>query len=104
MPVVNPGSYRQWVTLDDPIVDATPVTFSPNRVKCSIQPSSPSAFDENKVTYMVQMRFHPQVTFNTRVTYVDRQNVSHELFVRGIQNVEMQGRHLVLLCEEVQTP
>ena len=24
MPVVNPGMYRHWVDLDDPVVDGTP--------------------------------------------------------------------------------
>jgi hypothetical protein len=102
--VVNPGTYRHWVTLDDPVVDGTPVTVSPARVKCAIRPSTPGAFDEDKVTYIVEMRFHPQVTFNTRLTHIDSRDVEHQLFVRGIQNVDMRDRHLVLLCEEVMTP
>lgn len=104
MPVINPGTYRHWVTLDDPVVDGTPNTFAPSRVKCAIRPSSPGAFDEQKVTHLVEMRFDPRITFNTRIRHTDTQGAEHELFVKGIQNVDNRDRYLVLLCEEVMTP
>lgn len=104
MAVVNPGMYRHWVDLDDPVVDGTPVVFNPSRVKCAIRPSTPGSFDEQKVTHLVEMRFHPQITFNTRITHLDSQGVEHELFVRGIQNVDFGDTYVVLLCEEVMTP
>jgi len=99
MPVLNPSKYRHWVDLDDPVEDGTPVEFDPSRVKCSIQPQSPGAFDETKTTHLVTMRYHPQVTFNTRIAHRGR-----FLFVRGVQNVDELNRELVLLCEEVKTP
>lgn len=104
MALVNPGAWRHWVTLDDPVVDGTPVTISPNRWKCSIRPSAPGGFGEQKVTYEVQGRYHPQITFNTRITFVDASGLEHQLFVRGLQNVDMRNWYLVLDCEEVMTP
>lgn len=104
MPLVNPGKYRHWVDLDDPIEDGTPVVFAPSRVKCAITPLSPTAFDEQKTTHQVEMRFHPQVTFNTRIKFTDRRGFVHDIFVRGIQVVENLERQMVLLCEEVVTP
>jgi len=102
--VVDTSTYRHWVDLDDPVDDGTPVVFSPSRVKCAIEPSAPSTIDENHVTHLVQMRYHPQVTFNTRITFVDKQGLTHRLFVRGYQNRFMESRELALLCEEVLTP
>jgi hypothetical protein len=99
MPAVNPGQYRHWVDIDDPVVDATPVTYSPSRVKASIRPAAPGPFGERMVTHIVEMRRHPQITFNTRITHRNRM-----LFVRGIQDVDERHRYMVLLCEEVQTP
>jgi hypothetical protein len=49
------------------------------------------------------MRFHPEVTVDTRITYVDdRRSLTRYLFVRGIQDVNEAGDELRLLCEEVQ--
>jgi hypothetical protein len=100
---VNPNTYRHWVTLED-VPDATPVTYDPARVKCAIEPLSPGSFDESRTTHLVQMRYHPQVSFQTQLTFTDRNNATHRLFVKGIQNERMQNRALTLLCEEVMTP
>jgi head-tail adaptor len=99
VPVVNPGDYRHWVDLDDPVPDGSPVTFSPARIKAAIKPVSPGAFDEQKVTDIVEVRYHPQITFNTRLIHRGR-----SLYVRGIQNHDERGRYMTLLCEEVVTP
>ncbi len=99
MLALNINKYQHWVDLDDPILDGTPVVFSPSRWKAAIHPQSPGAFDEQKTTHLVEMPYHAQVTFNTRITFRERQ-----LFVRGIQNVDEENRELVLLCEEVKTP
>lgn len=100
MPIVNPGQLRHWVTLDDPVPDGTPVTFVPARVKVALMGTGQS--DENRVVWTVQMRYHQQVTFNTRITLDD----ARELFVRGIENVGDADRsgYLTLTCEEVLTP
>jgi SPP1 family predicted phage head-tail adaptor len=60
---------------------------------------APGAFDEQKTTHIVTIRYHAQVTFNTRITHKGR-----HLYVRGIQNPDERNIDLVLLCEEVKTP
>jgi hypothetical protein len=71
LPVVDPSAYRHWVDLDDPDPDTARV-YTPARVKCAISPAAPGPFDEQKITHIVQMRFHPQIGFNTRITHQDR--------------------------------
>lgn len=104
MLVLNPSKYRHWVDLDDPVEDGTPVVFEPARVKAAIEPLAPGSFDEERTSLQVTMRYHPQVTFNTRLRFTDRSGLAHQIFVRGIQNVQMLNRELVLFCEEVLTP
>lgn len=96
---MNVGLLRHLVTLDDPIEDGTPKVFAPDRVWAAVQPSAPGAFDEQRITHIVNMRYHAQVTLNTRITHRDRY-----LIVKGMQNVDERNEELVLLCEEVQTP
>lgn len=96
---MNVGALRHYVTLDDPVEDRTPVVFDPNHWWLSIEPAAPGEFDEQRVTHICRGRYHPQVTFNTRITHRGRQ-----LFVRGIQNVEERNVEMVLLCQEVKTP
>jgi hypothetical protein len=103
MPGVNPGTFRHWVDLDIGDGDHDAVTFVPSRVKCAIRPSAPGAFDEQRVTHQVEMRYHPQLSLATRLTFIDRHDVTHRLHVKGIQDVDYQNRYLVLLCEEVLT-
>ncbi len=98
--MIDPGTLRDWVTLDEPIEDGTPVVFSPSMVKVSLQPSEPSPFNDSKVSYRVQLYYHPQITIHTRLTTED----GKQLWVRGYQNVEMRNRELVLVCEEADTP
>ncbi len=42
------------------------------------------------------MRYHPQVTIDTRILFGARQ-----LFVKGVQNVGERNRELRCVCEEV---
>lgn len=93
------GDLKQWVTLDDHKDDGTPVVFNPSRMPVAIQPDPPTAFDEQKKGHTVWMRYHPQVTENTRLWHRNRQ-----LAVRGIRNVDEQNQWLELRCEEVPNP
>jgi head-tail adaptor len=94
----------KWVALDR-VDDGIEVTFRPSRVPAAIRPVSPDSFGESKVTDIVTMRYHPQVTFNTRLTFTDtRRGITRRLFVKGIQNVDERDTWLVLNCEEVFTP
>lgn len=96
---VNPGRDDQFVTLSE-IQDGTPTTYVPDGVWASIQPEPPTSFGENKITHRVETRYHPQITMNTVLTTDD----GAQLFVRGMQNVNLRNERWVLLCEEVMTP
>ncbi len=100
---VTANAYPLWVTLSD-VPDGTAVTYSPSRVKCSIEPLGPSQFDERAVSHNVRMRYNAQISFQTQLTFTDRNSAVHRLFVKGINNVGMRNRELVLLCDEVMTP
>lgn len=94
------GKLDKWVTLSQS--PQTPndsngffEALSPEGVFASIQPLSPSA-DGRTVSSLVTMRYHPDVTMDTRIVFGTR-----ELFVKGVQNVDEQNVELRLLCEEV---
>ncbi len=93
-----------WVDLSQGDGDAGPLTYSPSRWHCVITPAPPTAFDENKVTHEVRGRYHAQISTNTRLTFVDRNSVTHWLYVRGVQDERLMNQRIVLLCEEVVTP
>ena len=90
------ADFRHSAVLDDE--DGR--VFVPERVPVAIRTSSPSTLDESRMTYMVAMRYHPQVGLNSRLTLHD----GRHLIVRGYENVEMRNTLLNLLCEEVVTP
>lgn len=93
-----------WVDLDQGEGDAPPLTYSPSRIKVTVSPGAPSVIDEFRIAHEVVTRYHPQISFNTRLTFTDKHGATHQLFVKGIQNVGMKNRTLILLCEEVLTP
>lgn len=97
---VNPGRFNVWATLDDPVVDGTPVTFAPARVKGQLLSSGFSG--ESVTEWRFVTRYHPQITFNTRITLDD----GRQLFVRGIQNAGNSDRtgFVDLTLQEVLTP
>ena len=94
------GRLRHRVVLTDGVVDAqTATVYLPGQVWAAVQPAQPGAFDEQKVTHMVTIRYHPQIGFNTKLTHAGR-----SLYVRGVQNVDERNIYQLLLCEEVVTP
>lgn len=97
---MNPGLLKHYVTLDDPVEDGTPVTFRPNKVWCSLQSTGES--EERVVVWTVGLRYHSQITFNTRL----RLENGRQLWVRGITNYgdADRSRWMTLRCEEVLTP
>lgn len=69
--------------------------LSPETVWARIQPLSPS--DNGRTQqHLVTIRYHSQVTMDTRIVYGTR-----ELFVKGVQNVDERNAEMQLLCEEV---
>lgn len=71
--------------------------LNPREVWAAIEPLSPAAGQSRSIEHVVTMRYHPQVTLDTRIVYGTR-----ELFVRGVQNVNEHNVELRLLCEEIQ--
>lgn len=70
--------------------------LSPSTVWASIEPVNPASADGTRMQgHYVTMRYHPEVTIDTRIVYGSR-----ELFVRGVQNVDERNRELRLYCEE----
>ncbi len=102
------GRYCFWVTLSQSpqVTDDSDGFFedlSPSGTWAAIRPQL--AADGRTITHVVEMRWHPQVTIDTRIVYEDSAKpagkTTRELFVKGVQNIEEQNAVLVLLCEEV---
>jgi head-tail adaptor len=69
----------------------------PADVWCAIEPVAPGTSDGTRVQgHYVTMRYHPQITVETRLLFGTR-----ELFVKGLQNIGERNRELRLYCEEV---
>lgn len=100
------GSCNKWVTLSrnpatEDEADGTPL--SPSGVWAAIEPLQPGSSDNRTINHQVRMRFHPGVTLDTKIDYVDhRTGRTRALFVRGVQTVNEQGDEMRLLCEEIQ--
>ena len=67
---------------------------------CAIQPLAPSV-EGHAVSSLISMRYHPQVTMETRIVYQASGAAPREFFVRGFQNLDEQNAEMRLLCEEV---
>ena len=93
-----------WVSLHNK-PENNPVTemwtaLTPFRVPASIEPLPP-ADDGRTLPHAVTIRFHAQVSVDTRMTYVDPQGRTRYLFVKGIQDIGLQNVELRCICEEV---
>jgi head-tail adaptor len=101
------GPCNKWVTLSRSPTSTSEGPFTalvPAGVWAAIEPLAPGGgYDTRTITHLVRMRFHPEVTLDTRIDYADaRINRTRLLFVRGVQSVDEAGDELRLLCEEVQ--
>lgn len=70
---------------------------------CSIQPAPPGGGDGRTQLHQVTMRFHPQVTTDTMLTYTDSV-LGRDRFLLVTappQNVDDKNAEMRLLCEEV---
>lgn len=81
--------------------------LSPSTWWAGIEPFAPGEGGRT-VQHVVTMRYHPQVSVDTVVIYLDptrrtEANLtgSRQLFVRGFQNVGEQNAEMRLLAEEV---
>ncbi len=102
------GQRNRYVTLarspnTTPDSDGFFEALQPPDAWVSIEPQGASAEDGTRLqASRVTMRYHPQVTIDTRLVYSDPVLLrDRELFVKSVQNVKDANRELVLFCEEV---
>lgn len=97
---------RHWVTLANapnttPDSDGFYTDLDPAGVYAAIEPQSPGQ-NGRTLTHLVTMRFHPQVTMDTRILFYDAVLLrNRSLMVTGVQNIENRNIALRCLCEEV---
>lgn len=104
---MNVGALRHQVSLankpsqtDDS--DGYWEALKPSLVKAAIVPISPGA-DGRTTTHLITMRYHRQVSVDTRLVFADPvKQRDREFYVRGVQNVDERNEELRLLCEEVE--
>jgi hypothetical protein len=76
--------------------------LTPPTAWCSIQPVF-GVSDGRSRESVVEMRFHPQVTIDTKLSFYDGALLrTRELFVRGVQHVDEAHDLIRLACEEIQ--
>ena len=76
--------------------------LTPSTWWCAIQPVLGGG-DGRTMQHQVTMRFHREVTIDTRIAFYDEVLLrDRELFVTSIQNVNSGNAELRLICEEVQ--
>jgi head-tail adaptor len=85
------------IQIDKPLPEDNGAVLTPARVWAAIEPAPPGSFDEDKVSHLVTIDYHPDVTLNTRILTED----DRTLWVRGVQDIEFRHIELRLLCEEV---
>lgn len=97
---MNPGLHRHFVTLanrssvtDDP---TAALQLSPPTDWVAIQPYAPSGDVSSAVTHQVTMRYRPDVSQFTVITFGTR----HLLVMGPPQNVDERNLELRLLCNE----
>lgn len=99
------GRLNKWVTLERSPQEAEDTdgfweALSPNGAWAAIEPLSPAG-DGRTLAHAVTIRYHEQVTMDTRITYVDQRDVTHYIFVKGFQDVGMRNVEMRLICEEI---
>ena len=97
------GRLNKWVTLankqEESDEDFTPL--EPEGAWAAITPQLVVGDASRSVQHIVRMRWHPQVSLDTRITYRADATRRQDLYVRGFQNVEMDDDMVQLYCEEV---
>lgn len=75
--------------------------LNPPNAWVSIEPQGPTG-EGRSVEHLIKMRWHAQVTMDTRLVYADGAlGRSREFFVRGFMNASEANDELRLLCEEI---
>ena len=97
---MRPGRMNKRITLSrapqtTPDSDGFFEDLTPSSWWAQIEPLDPVVSDGTRTSaYRVTMRYHPQVTVDTRILFGTR-----EIFVKGVQNVDEKNAELRLYCE-----
>lgn len=101
------GRHQKYVTLSQAPTESNDSDgffedLDPLEWWCSIEPS-PVGSNEGRATFhIVQGRYRPDITMDTRIVYADPVvGRDRELFVKGVQNISERNVELRLLCEEI---
>lgn len=104
---IGVGSYNLYVTLSRAPESASDTQFftplNPVGAWAAIRPTLGA--DGRTTEHVIEMRYHPQVSVDTRIVYEDASRPSgkttRQFFVRGVQNMDEAGAVMRLLCEEI---
>lgn len=98
---MRPGRLNKWVTLSrSPQTSGDSDGFwealDPPGVWAQIEPLNPAISDDTRTqASRVTIRYHAQVTLDTKVSFGTR-----DLMVRGVQNTNEANAEMILFCEE----
>jgi head-tail adaptor len=100
------GRYNKWVTLSHAPQNATDGIFDPLDPEGAWVALRPTLAANGRVTeHVVEMRYHPQVTVDTRIIYEDPSKpvgkTTRALYVRAVQDLEEANDVMRLICEEI---
>jgi SPP1 family predicted phage head-tail adaptor len=109
------GERRAWVTLQNPGPSmndgqgnsTTPwYPLDPPMMKARIAPASAANLERITVggviavaTHVVTMRYHPQVTTDTQITYQGR-----TFYVKAVHNPDEKNEETIAVCQELMPP
>lgn len=103
---MRPGRLNKYVTLSrspqsSPDGDGFFEALSPSTAWAQIQPVTAGEF-ERSTYHQITIRFHAQVTMDTRLVYTDAAlGRDREFFVKGVQSIDEANKEMRLLCEEI---
>lgn len=97
------GRMNKWVTLAnkqaEPSEDFT--ALDPEGCWAALSPQLSVGDTSRSIQHVVEMRWHPDVSLDTRIVYEPGDGRRLALYVRAVQNLDMDDDMLRLLCEEI---
>lgn len=113
---IDPGELRHRITLETPgasVPDGdggytqTWTGLNPSQAWASIEVATQRVLERlvsNTVTvqasHIVRMRYHPDLDETCRISWVDRNRVTHTANVTNVTDVGQLGEELIVLCVE----
>jgi head-tail adaptor len=114
---MNIGEMRHVITLENPVAQVPDgdggyteswAPLVPGKAYASIVGANARSLERFfastvtvQATYIVKMRFHPDVSTQTRISWVDRAHVTHLASVTDMNDIDFRGAELALLVAEI---